>query len=155
MAVLLQSLCVRLGVVTGLDLAQSCRKHYPKYVNLVLYVLCEIAIIATDLAEVIGSAIALNLLFKIPTIWGVVITALDVLVILLGWNTKHIRIFEIFIMTLIYACTISLFVLVGKSDPSWGPLLLGYLPSVTTFTDSKRLYVAMGIVGATCMPHNL
>ena len=155
MAVLLQSLCVKLGVVTGLDLAQSCRKHYHPYVNWVLYIFCELAIIATDLAEVIGSAIALNLLFGLPTVWGVVITAVDVLIILLGWNTKHIRAFEIFIITLVYASAISLLILVGKSGPDWSQVAYGFVPKASVFANPEKLYVAMGIIGATVMPHNL
>ena len=155
MAVLLQSLCIKLGVVTRLDLAQSCRKYYPKYVNIPLYILAELAIIATDLAEVIGSAIALNLLFNLPIVWGVVITAVDVLIILIGFKAKYLRIFENFIILLVYAVAICLLILVGKSNPDWSKIMLGFLPTATTFTNPKKLYVAMGIIGATVMPHNL
>ena len=120
MAVLLQSRCIRLGAVSGKDLAQCCRIYYPWWIHLPLYVLCELAIIATDLAEVIGSAIALQLLFGLPIIWGVLITALDVFIILFAWNTRFLRHFEFFIMGLVFACAVSLLILVGKSNPVWG-----------------------------------
>ena len=156
MAMLLQSLCVRLGVVTGLDLAQCCRKHFSKPVALFLYVLCEIAIMATDLAEVIGAAIALKLLFNIPLLWGVLLTGLDVLVILaFGFNAKHIRVFEIGIGCLVFVTAVCLFIVAGKSGPVFRDVLIGYLPTLEIFTAPGSLAIAVGIIGATVMPHNL
>ena len=149
MAVLLQRSCVKLGVVSGLDLAQSCRAHYNKYFSFFLYILCEIAIIACDIAEVIGSAVALNLLFKIPIEWGVVITGVDVFIILLGWNAKNLRWFERGIGLLILTVGICLLIVVGKSNPNWNEVFIGFLPQASIFTDPKKLYVAMGIIGAT------
>lgn len=101
MAVLLQYLCIKLGAVTGYDLAQACRKKYSPVVNISLYILCEIAIIACDIAEVIGSAIALNLLFGLPIEWGVLLTLLDVLIVLVGWNKRHFRRFEYGVILLV------------------------------------------------------
>lgn len=156
MAILLQSLCVRLGLCTGLDLAQSCTKYFPRWVSLILYVLCEIAIMATDLAEVIGSAIALQLLFGIPLLYGVLITGLDVfLILIIGFNAKHMRYFEFFIATLVLVTATCLFIVAGKSKPNWSDLFLGILPSTRIITDPGSVYVAVGIIGATVMPHNL
>lgn len=155
MAVLLQSLCIRLGVVTGLDLAQACSKHFSKPLSIFLYVLCEIAIIATDLAEVIGSAIALKLLFNLPLLYGVIITSLDVLVILLGWNSKRFRYFEFIIMLFVSITAFCLLTIVSKSNVKWADVLLGFLPTPDLILDSNALYVAVGIIGATVMPHNL
>ncbi|KAJ3179950.1 hypothetical protein HDU85_004234 [Gaertneriomyces sp. JEL0708] len=155
MAVLLQSLCIKLGVVTGRDLAQACRKHLPPAVNIAFYVLCELAIIATDVAEVIGTAIALKLLFNMPLPLGVVLTSLDVLVILFGWDAKHLKYFEWFIMLLMATCGICFAVLITQSGPKWADVFRGYVPSPKLFTESGELYIAMGIIGATVMPHNL
>jgi manganese transport protein len=156
MAMLLQSLCVKLGVVTGQDLSQSCRKYFPKWANLILYVLCEIAIMSTDLAEVIGSAIALKLLFHIPLLYGVLITGLDVLVIIMfGFNAKHMRLFEGMIALLVLTTACCLFAVTAKSGPNMGDVAFGYLPSTLIFTNPDALYVAVGIIGATVMPHNL
>ena len=149
MAVFLQRSCVKLGVVTGLDLAQSCKQHYNKHFSLFLYVLCELAIIACDLAEVIGSATALKLLFNIPEHWGVVITAVDVFIILLGWNSKNLRWFELFIGLLVGMVGICLLIVVGKSNPDWINVMGGFLPRSSIFTDPKELYIAMSIIGAT------
>lgn len=155
MAVLLQSLCIKLGVVTGKDLAQACRKHLPPAVNICFYVLCELAIIATDLAEVIGTAIALKLLFNIPLPIGVVVTALDVLVILAGWNPENLRLYEWFIMTLMLACGVCFAILIGRSHPDWSAVAVGFMPTSKLFSERGELYIAMGIIGATVMPHNL
>jgi metal iron transporter len=155
MAILLQSLCVRLGVVTGLDLAQACRKHLNPPFALFLYALCEIAIIATDLAEVIGSAIALKLLFNVPIVIGVLITAADVFVVLLGLDIKHFRNLEIFIVLLVFLTAGCMLALVAKSTIVWEDVLQGFIPNPQIITNPKMLYVAVGIIGATVMPHNL
>eukprot|EP00842_Homolaphlyctis_polyrhiza_P004638 jgi/Hompol1/5175/HPOL_001227-RA len=154
-AVVLQTLSVRLGVVTGMDLATCCRKTFPTWVSWVLYVFCELAIVACDLAEVIGSAIALKLLFGLPLYAGVAITALDVLIILFGWNAKHLRYFEAGIMVLVGAVITCFVVLIAKSSPQWDQVGLGFLPSTEIVTNSTMLFIAIGIVGATVMPHNL
>jgi manganese transport protein len=154
MAILLQGLAAKLGIVTGRDLAQACRDHYSRPVSLALWVLCEIAIAACDLAEVIGSAIALNLLFGIPLPWGIAITSLDVLVILYLQN-RGFRLLEALVIVLI--ATIAgcfLFeILISKPDPVG--VLNGFIPSASILQDPDKLYIAIGILGATVMPHNL
>lgn len=156
MAMLLQSLCIKLGVVTGLDLSQCCRKHVPKWANLILYALCEIAIMSTDLAEVIGSAIALKLLFRVPLFYGVLITGLDVLIIIMvGFNAKHMRYFERFIGLFVLLTAACLFAVAAKSGPIMIDVLKGYLPSTQIITSPGAVYIAVGIIGATVMPHNL
>ncbi|KAF9334509.1 hypothetical protein BG006_002019 [Podila minutissima] len=159
MAIVLQGLAVKLGVVSGLDLAQACRKFTPKYVNWILYVLAELAIIACDLAEVIGSAIALNLLFKIPLAWGVVITAVDVLIILLAFrddqSVKSRRLFEALVILLVTAVGICFTAEIIISQPVAKDVFRGFLPSSEILTNSEALYLAIGIIGATVMPHNL
>ncbi len=154
MAVLLQGLALKLGIVTGRDLAQACRDHFSPPVNFFLWVLCEIAIAACDLAEVIGSAIALNLLFHIPLALGVLITAADVLVVLLLQN-KGFRLLEAMVITLIGtvgACFIfELFV----SHPQFRAVLGGFVPRAEVISNPAMLYIAIGILGATVMPHNL
>lgn len=155
MAVLLQSLAVRAGVVTGRDLAQLCRRHFPQYATIPLYILAEVAIAACDLAEVIGAAIALNLLFGLPLPWGVAVTALDVLVVLMGFSAKRLRYFELFIFVLIAIIGLCFCVLLAKVSPVWGDVFFGYLPSSVVFTNGRALYLFIGIVGATVMPHNL
>ncbi|KAI9254799.1 natural resistance-associated macrophage protein-domain-containing protein [Sporodiniella umbellata] len=165
-AIFLQNLTIRLGTVTGLDLASASRKFFPRGLNLFLYVLAEIAIIATDVAEVIGSAIALNLLFPtLPLPAGVAITAVDVFIILLfykeedetdGSNSgKMVRAFEMFVMMLVAAVGVCFMIELGYSDVVAVDLLKGYLPTKEIFTEPEVLYVAIGIVGATVMPHNL
>lgn len=154
MAILLQSLCVRLGVATGKDLARACRDYFGPKVNYVLWVLCEIAIIATDLAEVLGSAIALQLLFGIPIIAGVCITAFDVLLLLLLQN-KGFRYLEAIIITLI-ATIGGCFVLeLIFSRPDLGQVFAGFMPTTEIVRNPEMLYIAIGILGATVMPHNL
>ncbi|KAF9542947.1 hypothetical protein EC957_001383 [Mortierella hygrophila] len=159
MAVVLQGLAVKLGVVSGLDLAQACRKFTPKYVNWVLYVLAELAIIACDLAEVIGSAVALNLLFKIPLAWGVVITAADVLIILFAFrddqSVKSRRIFEALVIILVSSVGICFTALIVYSEPVAKDVLRGFLPDTKILTETEALFLSIGIIGATVMPHNL
>src|ERR1043165_517513 len=154
MAILLQSLCARLGIVTGRDLAQACRDHYSTPVSFGLWILCEIAICACDLAEVIGSAIALNLLFGLPLIWGVSITMLDVLAVMYLQN-KGFRYIEALVITLILTIGGCFFAEMIFSHPDVVAVLGGFLPKAEVITDPKMLYIAIGILGATVMPHNL
>src|SRR2546428_6269136 len=154
MAILLQSLCAKLGIVTGRDLAQACRDHYSKPVVISLWVLCEIAICACDLAEVIGSAIALNLLFKIPLVWGVCITALDVLAVMYLQN-KGFRYIEALVVTLILTIGGCFLMEIIFSRPNVLQVLGGFVPKFEIIQNTKMLYVAIGILGATVMPHNL
>src|SRR6266540_6867057 len=154
MAILLQALCARLGIVTGRDLAQACRDHYSRPVSFCLWVLCEIAICACDLAEVIGSAIALNLLFKIPLVLGVCITALDVLAVMYLQN-KGFRLIEALVITLILTIGGCFLAEIIFSKPNVAAVLGGFVPKFEVVTNPKMLYVAIGILGATVMPHNL
>jgi manganese transport protein len=154
MAILLQSLALRLGIVTGRDLAQACRDHYSRRVSFVLWILCEIAIAACDLAEVIGSAIALQLLFGIPLLWGVCITAVDVLVILLLQH-RGFRWLEAFVIVLVATIGVCFAAELVLAKPEWRGVLAGLLPSASIVTDPGMLYIAVGILGATVMPHNL
>ena len=154
MAILLQSLAVKLGVVTGRDLAQACRDHYSRPVSFALWVLCEVAIAACDLAEVIGSAIALQLLFGIPLVWGVLITAVDVLVILLLQH-KGFRWLEAVVVTLVATIGVCFGVELFLARPDVAALVGGLVPSAQIVTDPGKLYIAIGILGATVMPHNL
>jgi len=154
MAILLQSLCARLGIVTGRDLAQACRDHYSKPTAVVLWGLCEIAICACDLAEVIGSAIALHLLFKIPLVWGVCITALDVLVVMYLAN-KGFRYIEALVITLILVIGGCFLFEIIVSRPGVSAVLGGFVPKLEVIQNPAMLYVAIGILGATVMPHNL
>jgi manganese transport protein len=155
MAILLQSLAVKLGVVSGRDLAQACRDHFSKPVSFVLWVFCEIAIAACDLAEVIGSAIALNLLFGIPMIWGVCLTALDVLVILF-LQQKGFRMIEALVITLIGTIGVCFGLEILFAQPHWLGIARGFfVPSSQIVFDPGMLYIAIGILGATVMPHNL
>lgn len=151
MALLLQSLCARLGVVRGRDLAQASREAYNPFVNFLLYILAEIAIVACDLAEVIGMAIGLNLLFGLPMVWGVTITALDTFLLLFLLN-KGMRKMEVFIIGLIFIIGGSFVVEMFFAEPDMGELMAGFIPSLP---DSTALYIAIGIIGATVMPHNL
>lgn len=154
MAILLQSLCVRLGVATGRDLAQMCRDYFSPRVNFILWVLCEIAIAACDLAELLGSAIALQLLFGIPLVWGVCITALDVLV-LLFLQGKGFRYIEALIIILVATVGVCFTAEILFSRPDATSILLGYLPRREILQNPEMLYIAIGILGATVMPHNL
>ncbi|WPO83858.1 Nramp family divalent metal transporter [Chryseobacterium sp. JJR-5R] len=153
-AMVLQHLSVKLGVVAERDLAQACRDHFGPKTNFMLWVFCEIAIAACDLAEVIGSAIALNLLFHIPLTWGIVITTVDVLIILL-LQSKGFRWIESIIGGLIFvilACFIYELVI---SKPAINELLGGLVPKAEIIRNPAMLYIAIGILGATVMPHNL
>jgi len=154
MAILLQGLACKLGIVTGRDLAQACRDHYSKPVNFLLWVACEIAIAACDLAEVIGTAIALNLLFGIPVTWGVVITALDVLMILYLQN-KGFRLLEALVITLIATVGVCFLFEIMLAQPPLGAVLRGFIPTSQIVSNPNMLYVGIGILGATVMPHNL
>ena len=154
MAVLLQGLSSKLGIVTGRDLAQACRDHYSRPVVIFQWIICESAIVACDLAEVIGSAIALNLLFHIPIAVGVVLTALDVLVVLF-LQTKGFRWLEALVIVLIATIGICFLFEVVISKPSLAGVLAGFVPSPEILRNPKMLYIAMGILGATVMPHNL
>ena len=154
MAVVLQSLCARLAVATGRDLAQACRDAYPPYMAWPLWLLAELAICATDLAEVIGTAIGLNLLFGIPLEIGVLITGLDVFIIL--WlQTKGFRWVEAFIITLLGVIALCFAVQIAMADPNWGEVIRGFAPTTEIVTNPNMLYIALGIIGATVMPHNL
>lgn len=154
MAVLLQHLAGKLGIVTGKDLAQASKEHFSKPVAVALWILCELAITATDLAEVIGSAIALNLLFGLPLIYGVLITAVDVLLVLVLQN-KGFRSLEIFVIVLIATIGICFGVDLYLTKPDMGSVFAGYLPRGEIVTNPTMLYIAVGILGATVMPHNL
>ncbi len=154
MAIILQSLCARLAIASGRDLAQACRDAFPKPVAFILWIFAEIAIIATDVAEVVGTAIGLNLLFGIPLELGVIITALDVFVILLlqRLGFRWVEAFVISLLGVIFACFM---VQIALANPDWGGVLLGFAPTTDILHDKAMLYLALGIIGATVMPHNL
>lgn len=159
-AILLQSLCIKLGSVTGMDLAQMCRKSLPKWLNIIVYFFAELAIIATDLAEVVGTAIALEILFKIPLHIGVLLTVLDVLIVLLAYkpeskSMRNVRAFELFVGIFVFS-TLCCFVLelFKVSIPNKWLVFEGFLPS-KALTEEKGLYLSLGILGATVMPHSL
>jgi manganese transport protein len=154
MAILLQALAVRLGVGTSYDLAQACRAYYSRPAAIVLWVLAEIAIAACDLAEVIGSAVALNLLFGLPLAAGVMITALDVLIVLLVQQHRF-RILEGIVLTLILGIAGGFAIELLLSKPDLGGVLRGFVPSAEILRNPDMLYIAVGILGATVMPHNL
>lgn len=154
MAILLQALAGKLGIVTGRDLAQACRDHYSKPVAMGLWFLCELAIIACDLAEVIGSAIALNLLFGIPLLYGVILTAFDVMLILLLQN-KGFRYIESIVIALIVTIGLCFTVEMFLAKPDISGILAGFVPSTEIIKNPEMLYIAIGILGATVMPHNL
>ena len=154
MAILLQALCVKLGVATGRDLAQACRDYYSPRVSFFLWILCEIAIAACDLAELVGSAIALELLFGIPLAIGVCITALDVLMVLFlqGKGFRYVEALVITIMTVIGACFIVELII---ARPDVASVFQGFIPHSEVVRNPTALYIAIGILGATVMPHNL
>jgi manganese transport protein len=154
MAILLQALAARLGIVTGRDLAQACRDSYSRPVNLALYIICELAIIACDLAEVIGTAIALQLLFGIPLIGGALITALDAFLVLLLMN-RGFRFLEAFIVALLIVIAACFAIQIVAAAPPVAAILSGFVPSREIVTNPQMLYIAIGIIGATVMPHNL
>ncbi|MBI3602148.1 MAG: Nramp family divalent metal transporter [Candidatus Omnitrophica bacterium] len=154
MAILLQYLALKLGIVTGRDLAQACRDHYSKPMVIFLWIICEIAITACDLAEVIGSAIALNLLFGIPLVIGVLITAADVLIVLFLQN-KGFRILECLVTGLIVIIGGCFAYELAISHPAWGLMVGNLLPRPEIVVNPGMLYISIGILGATVMPHNL
>ena len=154
MAVLLQGFASKLGIVTGRDLAQACRDHYSRPATIFLWILCEIAIAACDLAEVIGTAIALNLLFGIPIPWGVGITAFDVLVVLYLQN-KGFRLLEAVVISLVAVVGLCFLFELFVSRPDLVAVGKGFIPSLDILRDGQKLYIAIGILGATVMPHNL
>jgi len=151
MALLLQSLSARLGIVRGLDLAQASRNTYPSYINYPLYVLAQIAIVACDLAEIIGMAIGLNLLFGLPLIWGISITILDTFLLLFLMN-KGMRMMEVFIVSMVFIVGVSFLTEMFIVQPVLGEVISGFKPSILS---GNALYIAIGIIGATVMPHNL
>ncbi len=154
MAIILQSLCARLAIGSGKDLAQACRDAFPHWIAWPLWVLAEIAIVATDLAEVIGTAIGLNLIFHIPLELGILITTLDVFLILFLQN-KGFRWIEAFIVTLLGVIAVCFVVQIVLANPDWGGVLRGLAPTTDLATKPGMLYLALGIIGATVMPHNL
>ena len=151
MAILLQSLAARLGIVSRRDLAQVCHEEYPPIINIPLYILAEIAITATDLAEVLGSAIALQLLFGLPLIYGVILTAFDT-ILLLFLSHLGIRKLESVVVALVGTIGIAFLIEIFLGQPDWGGILRGFVPSMP---DATALYISIGILGATVMPHNL
>ena len=154
MAILLQHLCIKLGVATGRDLAQACRDHYSMPIVVFLWILCEIAIASCDLAEVVGSAIGLQLLFGIPLVWGCMIMCVDVLAVLYLQN-KGFRYIEALVVTLIATISVCFAAELFWVKPSLTGVLFGFVPSIAILKDPQMVYVAVGIVGATVMPHNL
>src|SRR3954465_4498691 len=154
MAVLLQGLACKLGIVTGRDLAQACRDHYSTPVVWALWIMCEIAIAACDLAEGIGSAIALNLLFGVARPLGVAITALDVLLLLYLQN-KGVRVLEALVIVLVATVGVCFAFELVLARPDVGGVLRGFIPTTDIISNREKLYIAIGILGATVMPHNL
>jgi manganese transport protein len=154
MAIVLQSLCIRLGVGAGRDLAQACRDSFPRWISIPLWLSAEVAITATDLAEVIGTAIGLNLLFRIPLEIGVIITAADVFLILAlqAFGFRWIEAFVVAMLGVIAACFA---VQIALAHPDWGAVLRGFAPTSEIIANREMLYLALGILGATVMPHNL
>ena len=154
MAILLQALCARLAVGSGRDLAQACRDAYPAWMSFPLWLFAEIAIIATDIAEVIGTAIGLQLLFGVPLGLGIVITALDVFLILF-LQRAGFRYLEAFVIALLAIIAMCFAAQIALAHPVWGEVMRGFIPTVDIVRNPDMLYLAMGILGATVMPHNL
>ena len=154
MAIILQALCTRLGVASGRDLAQACRDAYPRALAWPLWAAAEFAICATDLAEVIGTAIGLNLLFAIPLELGVILTALDVFLIL-AMQRLGFRYIEAFIVAMLAVIALCFGIQIAMADPDWGQVIRGFAPTVEIVKNPGMLYLALGILGATVMPHNL
>jgi manganese transport protein len=154
MAMILQALSAKLGIATGRDLAQACREQYSRRTSFILWVLCEIAIAACDLAEVLGSAVALKLLFGLPLLAGVLITALDVLIVL-ALQGRGFRLIEAFVVTLIASIAGCFAYEIFFAQPLWREAAHGLLPHVEILRNREMLYIAIGIIGATVMPHNL
>ena len=154
MAIILQSLCTRLAIGSGRDLAQACRDAFPPFLAWPLWLLAEIAIIATDLAEVVGTAIGLNLIFGLPLEIGILVTTLDVFLVLF-LQSRGFRWIEAFIITLLLVIAACFFVQIALANPDWGQVIRGFAPSTDLVTNPDMLYLALGIIGATVMPHNL
>jgi manganese transport protein len=154
MAMFLQALSAKMGIATGRDLAQACREHYSRRTTLFLWVVCEIAIAACDLAEVLGSAVALKLLFGLPLLAGVLITALDVLIVL-ALQGRGFRLVEAFVVTLIASIAACFAYELFFAQPIWRHAALGFIPHAEILRNKEMLYIAIGILGATVMPHNL
>jgi manganese transport protein len=154
MAMFLQALSAKLGIATGRDLAQACRDHYSRRTAMALWVMCEIAIAACDLAEVLGSAVALKLLFGLPLLAGVLITAFDVLIVL-ALQGRGFRIIEAFVVTLIASIAACFAYEIFFAQPLWREAALGFFPHAEILRNREMLYIAIGILGATVMPHNL
>src|ERR1700674_5907164 len=154
MAMFLQALSAKLGIATGRDLAQACREQYSRRTGLFLWVVCEIAIAACDLAEVLGSAVALKLLFGLPLLAGVLITAFDVLIVL-ALQGRGFRLIEAFVITLIASIAACFAYEIFFAQPLWREAALGFLPRAEILRNREMLYIAIGILGATVMPHNL
>src|ERR1700720_4134398 len=154
MAMLLQALSAKLGIATGRDLAQACRENYSRRTSFVLWVLCEIAIAACDLAEVLGSAVALKLLFGLPLLAGVLITAMDVLIVL-ALQGRGFRLIEVFVVTLIATIAGCFAYEIFFAQPLWREAAHGLIPRMEILRNREMLYIAIGILGATVMPHNL
>ena len=154
MAMILQALSAKLGIVTGRDLAQACRESYSKPVAIALWIVCEIAIAACDLAEVLGSAVALKLLFGLPLLAGVLITALDVLIVL-ALQGRGFRLIEAFVITLIASIAACFAYEIFFAQPIWREAIVGFIPRMEILRNREMLYIAIGILGATVMPHNL
>ncbi|BAR92053.1 Nramp family divalent metal transporter [Blattabacterium cuenoti] len=153
-AIILQHLALKLGIVCERDLAQACRDHYPAWISFILWILCEISIAACDLAEIIGSVLALKLLFGIPMTWGVLITAIDVLIILF-FQYKGFRYIESVVAALIFTILVCFSFEIISSKPEIFPILKGIIPNYEIIKDSHSFYISIGILGATVMPHNL
>src|SRR6266576_1270983 len=154
MAMFLQALSAKLGIATGRDLAQACREHYSRRTGLFLWVVCEIAIAACDLAEVLGSAVALKLLFGLPLLAGVLITAFDVLIVL-ALQGRGFRLVEAFVVTLIASIAACFAYEIFFAHPLWHEAAIGFIPRAEILRNRDMLYIAIGILGATVMPHNL
>jgi manganese transport protein len=154
MAMFLQALSAKLGIASGRDLAQACREHYSHRTGLFLWVICEIAIAACDLAEVLGSAVALKLLFGLPLLAGVLITAFDVLIVL-ALQGRGFRLIEAFVVTLIASIAACFAYEIFFAHPLWREAAIGFIPRVEILRNREMLYIAIGILGATVMPHNL
>ncbi|WP_185866842.1 Nramp family divalent metal transporter [Blattabacterium cuenoti] len=153
-AIILQHLALKLGIVCERDLAQACRDHYPPFISFLLWILCEVAIAACDLAEIIGSVLALKLLFGIPITWGVLITAIDVLLILF-FQYKGFRYIESVVAALIFTILVCFSFEIISSKPEILPILKGIIPNPEIIKNSHSFYISIGILGATVMPHNL
>src|SRR3989442_7381032 len=154
MAMFLQGLSAKLGIASGRDLAQACREHYSRRTGFFLWVVCEIAIAACDLAEVLGSAVALKLLFGLPLLAGVLITAMDVLIVL-ALQGRGFRLVEAFVVTLIASIAACFAYEIFFAHPLWREAAIGFIPRAEILRNREMLYIAIGILGATVMPHNL